>query len=65
MKKEKEFVVFYKSMEHYEILGFVKANSIKGAEEKALKELNIEAIKYSVKEAMIAEISECKEIIFR
>lgn len=63
--KEKEYVIFYKSVEHYEIIGFVKADSMKEAEEKALKEMEKEAVKYKVKEAMLAEISECKEIIFR
>lgn len=63
-KSEKDFLVFYKSSEHYEILGFVRAKSAKEALKKAKRELKGEAERYEVKRAMLFEISGGLEIGF-
>lgn len=64
MTKEKEYIVIYKSMEHFEVLGFVMAGSMEEAEEKAQKELLKEAKHYKVVNAEIAEMRDLKEIFF-
>lgn len=61
--KEKEYVVIYRSQEHYEVLGYVKANSLEEAKEKAQEELLNEAKYYEVTEAEIGELKD-KDIIF-
>ena len=53
--KEKEYIVTYKSEEHYEVLGWVKASSMSEAKTKAQQELLKEAKFYEVAEAEIAE----------
>jgi len=60
--KQKEFVVIYKSREHYEILGFVRAESPEEAVEKAKRDLNYDARHYGVGRAMVFEIRNGGEI---
>lgn len=61
---EKDYIVFYRSEEHYEILGFVRAKSLREAILKAKRQLKEEAVRYSVVNATIAEIPKCSEILF-
>ncbi|MGC8851773.1 MAG: hypothetical protein ACP5PR_01580 [Minisyncoccia bacterium] len=63
-QKEKEYVVIYESEEHFEVLGYVKAHSLKEAKEKAKEELLNEARYYNVTDAEIDEISQYDEIHF-
>lgn len=60
---KKEYVVIYRSQEHYEVLGYVTANSLKEAKEKAQKELLNEAKYYEVEEAEIGELKD-KDIVY-
>jgi len=62
--REKEYVVIYRSQEHFEVLGYVKASSIEEAKERAQEELLREAKYYSVSEAEIDEISRSDNITF-
>ena len=52
---EKEYILTYKSEEHFEVLGWVKASSMSEAKTKAQQELLKEAKFYEVAEAEIAE----------
>ncbi len=61
--KIKEYVVIYRSQEHYEVLGWVKALSIDEAKEIAKKDLTREAKYYAVKDAEIFELGENRENI--
>lgn len=61
---KKDYAVIYKSKEHYEVLGFVRAGSIEEAKENAVKLLEYEADYYGVRHAMIFEISKGAEILF-
>ncbi len=61
---KKEYVVIYKSLEHFEVLGFVNANSLKEAKEIAQKELLEEAKHYKILEAEIAELKDLDKIFF-
>ena len=62
--KEKEYVIIYESDEHYEVLGYVRAHSLKEAKEKKQKELLDEARYYSVTNAEIDEIAQYDDITF-
>jgi len=62
--QKKEYIVIYKSLEHFEVLGFVKADSLKEARELAQKELIAEAKNYQVAEAEIAELKDLNQIFF-
>jgi len=62
--KEKEYVIIYESDEHYEVLGYVRAHSLKEAKEKTQKELLDEARYYSVTNAEIDEIAQYDDITF-
>lgn len=64
MTKKKEYVITYKSVEHYEVLGYVKATSLEDAKKKAVKKLMPEAKYYDVTEAEIDEISAFEKIYF-
>ena len=55
---EKEYIITYQSEEHYEVLGYVKANSLSEAKIVAEKKLLDEAQYYNVTEAEIDEIAE-------
>lgn len=55
MKQKKEYIVTYRSQEHYEVLGWVSAPSMEEAKKKAQKGLLKEAKYYRVAEAKIAE----------
>lgn len=63
-KQQKEYMVIYQSEEHYEVLGFVQATSLREAIEKAQIDLLSEAKYYNVNEAEIAEIAKFDTIIF-
>ena len=54
-KIQKDFIVTYRSREHYEVLGWVRAFSIEEAKKKVQKELLAEVKFYNVKEARIGE----------
>ncbi|MBU1322454.1 hypothetical protein KKE48_05645 [Patescibacteria group bacterium] len=64
MLKEKEYVVIYKSQEHYEVLGYVKAVSLAKAKKKAQIKLLPEAKFYNVSEAEIDEIAQFDKVFF-
>jgi len=61
---EKDYVVVYKSHEHYEVLGFVRAHSMKKAQKKAKKSLAYESKWYGIENAMVFEITNGSEISF-
>lgn len=54
-KEQKEYIITYKSMEHFEVLGWVRASSMEEAIKKAKKELVGEIKKYSVTDGEISE----------
>lgn len=62
--KEKEYVVIYKSKEHYEVLGYVRAASLEEAKKKARIKLLPEAKYYNVTEAEIDEIVKFEKVFF-
>jgi hypothetical protein len=65
IKKEgKEYVIIYRSEEHYEVLGYVSAPSIEEAKKRAQVKLIPEAKYYTVSEAEIVEISNIDKINF-
>jgi len=61
---KKEYVIIYKSFEHFEVLGFVDASSLEEAKVKAQEELLGEAERYKVAEAEIAELKDLDKITF-
>lgn len=63
-QQEKEYVIFYKSVEHFEIVGFVNAQNMEEAKKNAQQELFLDAKKYNVKEAEIAEIEDLDKVSF-
>ncbi len=62
--QKKEYVVIYQSQEHFEVLGFVKADSLEEAKEIVQKELLDGAKHYKVAEAEIAELKDLEKIFF-
>ncbi len=64
MKKTNEYIVTYKSQEHYEVLGWVRASSTEEAIKKAKKVLSGEAKTYKVVKAQIARWIEGQLIVF-
>ena len=66
MPKEllKKYVVIYRSQEHYEVLGYVRAHNIEEAIKLAKEELRGEAKYYEVTEATIGELRDEGEINF-
>ena len=64
-QNQKEYVVIYKSLEHFEVLGFVNADTLEEAKIKAQKELLGEAKQYNVAEAEIAELNDLDKIYFK
>jgi len=63
-KGVKDYVVIYRSCEHYEVLGYIRARSLEEAKEKAKKTLIKEAKQYNVTNAMIFEIVKGSEVLF-
>ncbi|MFA7141756.1 MAG: hypothetical protein WC157_00430 [Candidatus Paceibacterota bacterium] len=59
-----EYIITYKSFEHYEVLGWVRAETLEEAKIKASKELEREIRKYGVIDAMIAEWRNADNIHF-
>ena len=66
MPKEllKKYVVIYRSQEHYEVLGYVRAHNIEEAIKLAKEELWGEAKYYEVTQASIGELRDEREINF-
>jgi hypothetical protein len=62
---EKEYILTYKSQEHFEVLGWVRAKSLEEAKKTAQIQLLIEAKRYNVKEAEIAEWGENSIVAFK
>ncbi|MDD3399526.1 MAG: hypothetical protein WC919_02460 [Candidatus Paceibacterota bacterium] len=62
--KKKEYIIIYKSLEHFEVLGFVEAASMEEARALAQNNLLEEAKKYKVAEAEIAELNNLDKIYF-
>jgi len=62
---EKEYILTYKSQEHFEVLGWVRAKSLEKAKKTAQIQLLIEAKRYNVKEAEIAEWGENSIVPFK
>jgi len=60
----KKYLVIYQSQEHHEVVGYVRASSVKEAIARAQKELKEEARFYDVKEAIIGELKGEQRIIF-
>ncbi len=60
----KNFIVTYRSDEHYEVLGWVMAHNLEEAKEKAKEVLKGEINKYGVVDAMIAEWGNSDNIHF-
>lgn len=52
---EKEYIITYRSEEHFEVVGWVKAESMEEAKDLARSVLAKEASVYGVLEAEIAE----------
>ncbi len=63
-ENQKEYIVIYRSAEHFEVLGFVSADSLAEAKNKAQGELLEEARNYKVADAEIAELKDLDKIIF-
>lgn len=63
-QEKKEYIVTYRSLEHYEVLGWVKAISIEEAKKNAQKELGGVANYYKITEAEIAEWKKGETIHF-
>ena len=61
---EKEYILTYKSQEHFEVLGWVKAKSLEGAKKMAQTNLLVEAQRYGITEAEIAEWGENSTVSF-
>ncbi len=62
---EKEYILTYKSQEHFEVLGWVRAKSLEKAKKIAQIQLLIEAKRYNVREAEIAEWGENSIVPFK
>ena len=62
---EKEYILTYKSQEHFEVLGWVRAKSLEEAKKIAQIQLLIEAKRYNVTEAEIAEWGENSIVPFK
>jgi hypothetical protein len=52
---EREYIITYKSEEHFEVLGWVRAKSLEEAKKVAQVQLLAEAKRYDVAEAEITE----------
>ena len=59
-----DYIITYRSFEHYEVLGWIKASSLEEAKNKANKEFEQEIKKYGVMDAMIAEWKNADNIHF-
>ncbi len=62
--QKKEYIIIYKSLEHFEVLGFVEAVSMEEAKALAQNNLLEEAKEYKVAEAEIAELNNLDKIYF-
>jgi predicted transcriptional regulator len=65
MEEKKEYIVVYRSEEHFEVLGFVNAENMEEAKRAALTELATEAEYYDVAEADISEYPSAETINFK
>jgi hypothetical protein len=55
LKKIKEYIITYRSGEHYEVLGWVRASSVDEAFKKAHHDFRIDIEKYGIINATVAE----------
>ena len=62
---EKEYILTYKSQEHFEVLGWVRAKSLEEAKKVAQIQLLTEAKRYNLTEAEIAEWGENSIVSFK
>jgi len=62
---EKEYILTYKSEEHFEVLGWVRAKSLEEAKKIAQIQLLTEAKRYNVTEAEMAEWGENSIVPFK
>lgn len=60
----KEYIVTYNSEEHFEVIGWVSADSMEEAKGVAKEELAKEAEYYGASEAEIAEFGPAEKIFF-
>lgn len=58
----KDYIITYRSNEHYEVLGWVRAESLEEAKEVVQKNLSEQIEKYGVTDVMIAEWSNGESI---
>ncbi len=61
--KQKEYIITYRSQEHFEVLGWVFAYNMEDAVQEAKIKLADEIKKYNVKNAEIAEWKDGREIL--
>ncbi len=61
----KEYVVIYRSEEHFEVLGWVAAENLEDAKKVALTKLKKESEYYEVDEAEIVEYANPQIIKFK
>jgi len=61
---EREYIITYKSEEHFEVLGWVRAKSLEEAKKAAQVQLLTEAKCYNVAEAEITEWGENSVVSF-
>jgi len=64
-KASKEYIITYRSNEHYEVLGWVKAADAREAVKKARRDLKGEIARYGVINATIGEWRGMENIRFR
>lgn len=64
MSQNKEYIITYRSKEHFEVLGWILASSLEEAKKEAKAKLLPEAKKYKVEEAEIAEWENGSKISF-
>lgn len=50
-----EYIITYKSIEHYEVLGWIQAESLDDAKQKVSEKFSDEIKKYGIIDATIAE----------
>ena len=61
---EREYIITYKSEEHFEVLGWVRAKSLEEAKKVAQIQLLTEAKRYNVAEAEITELGDSNVVSF-
>jgi len=59
-----DYIITYRSFEHYEVLGWIRAKTLEEAKNKAIKKFEKEIELYGVSDAMIAEWSNSDNVHF-